>query len=349
VDGTRIAMPYLAKTLQHAAASGIDFKGLLEGVGLTELDLGDSARHVSFETYAAVVTRAMLAMDDEGLGHYARRIPFGSWSMMCYAATNSRTLGEALQRYCRFFLLLDAGVAPSLAVSGNLATVRLVQTPTGCAMNRFLAERALLHCHRFGNWLIQCDIPIVSVSFRHARPASAPYRSMFATHDVRFEQAHDEFRFSASLLDSPVERNRQALDDLLRQPVLSLLTLRSEQRSWSSLVRKEINRDLPRVVTQSQIASRLGLHPQALRRRLAAEGATFKQLVDDARKGHALHLLQAPSASVEAVAYSAGFSDTSAFVRAFRRWTGFTPHAYRRLGPRAEMADPAIAADRDGG
>jgi AraC-like DNA-binding protein len=80
----------------------------------------------------------------------------------------------------------------------------------------------------------------------------------------------------------------------------------------------------------TDVAAQLELHPQTLRRRLAAEGSTFKQLKSDIRRDTALHFLGKRSLSVEEVAHRAGFSEASAFIRAFKGWTGLTPYAYRK-------------------
>jgi AraC-like DNA-binding protein len=77
----------------------------------------------------------------------------------------------------------------------------------------------------------------------------------------------------------------------------------------------------------SSIARLLGNHPRTLRRRLKEEGTSFQVLLDDARREHAMRLLQ--TASVTEVALSLGFSETSAFTRAFRRWVGLPPREYR--------------------
>jgi AraC-like DNA-binding protein len=78
------------------------------------------------------------------------------------------------------------------------------------------------------------------------------------------------------------------------------------------------------------VATLFELHPQTLRRRLSAEGTTFKQLKSDIRRDTALHFLSKGAISIEEVAHRAGFSEASAFIRAFKGWTGLTPYAYRK-------------------
>ena len=81
-------------------------------------------------------------------------------------------------------------------------------------------------------------------------------------------------------------------------------------------------------VTHVAKADRLGLHPRTLSRRLGQRGTSFRRLVDDERLARARRLLETGS-TVEQVAHRLGYSDGTAFARAFKRWTGSTPAAYR--------------------
>ena len=75
------------------------------------------------------------------------------------------------------------------------------------------------------------------------------------------------------------------------------------------------------------IARELGTSRQTLYRRLKAEGVTYKEVVDSLRREMALHYLRGKKVSVNEVAYLVGYSETSAFSRAFQRWTGMRPSA----------------------
>lgn len=98
------------------------------------------------------------------------------------------------------------------------------------------------------------------------------------------------------------------------------------------------------VPTPEQLADRLSVSPQTLRRRLAAEGTTYQRLRDQVRRDHALAELSAGRVSIERLSRQLGFSEPSAFHRAFRRWTGQTPRAYRARDPLER--DDRLAADQ---
>ena len=83
--------------------------------------------------------------------------------------------------------------------------------------------------------------------------------------------------------------------------------------------------------TLNDVASQLYLSPQTLRRRLAAEGKSYQGVKDDLRRDTAIHLLASPHLTLDEVAEKVGFSETSTFHRAFKKWTGVTPGLYRQI------------------
>ena len=85
--------------------------------------------------------------------------------------------------------------------------------------------------------------------------------------------------------------------------------------------------DMPEL---KEVASALDVHPQTLRRRLSAEGITFQEIKNQLRRDTALHLLGKQGVNIEEIAYRSGFSESSAFIRAFKSWTGVTPYTYRK-------------------
>ena len=88
--------------------------------------------------------------------------------------------------------------------------------------------------------------------------------------------------------------------------------------------------DLTEMPELGSVAASLGIHPQTLRRRLSAEGTTFKEIKNGVRRDTALHYLGKQGLSIEEIAHRAGFSESSAFIRAFKGWTGVTPYTYRK-------------------
>jgi AraC-like DNA-binding protein len=100
----------------------------------------------------------------------------------------------------------------------------------------------------------------------------------------------------------------------------------------SSQLRRLLSRDSSRWPDLEAVAAHLHISPQTLRRHLREEGSSFQELKDQLRRDIAIYHLSRADLSLQQIAEQLGFSEPSAFHRAFKKWTGLTPGAYRAQG-----------------
>lgn len=323
---------YFARAvLKNAVKTGLDPGVLLRNARISPRLLREENARISAERFADLQVGTMLAMGDEALGYVSRRMPIGCWSMMCHAVIGSETLGQALARYCRFYQLFEFGVHPHLVVEEERARIRVVLVDSDEPPDPYMIELMLFNAHRFASWLIQEHLPLQIVNLSYAPAVNDyEYRAMFLGNPVAFEQADAELEFSSALLERPVTQSESALRHFLRHPLLMMLTQTYDRSSWTARVREAIHQNLIDMPELGDVAAMLDIHPQTLRRRLSAEGATFKEIKGQVRRDTALHFLGKQGLSIEEIAHRAGFSESSAFIRAFKGWTGVTPYTYRK-------------------
>jgi AraC-like DNA-binding protein len=326
-----ISVYFARAVLKNVVEQGLEPVSLLRKNRISpRLMLEDNAR-ISIERFADLQVGTMQAMEDEALGYGSRRLPLGTWAMMCHAVIGCETLGHALHRYCRFFQLFECGPCPSLEEQDDSAIVRLISVGPSRECEPYLTEMLLFNTHRFASWLVQEHLPIQSVELDYkAQAAPQDYRHMFLANPVAFEQPESRLVLSRALLDKPVTQNEASLRHFLRHPVLIMLTQDYASNSWTSRVRHIVRRKLGEMPELVGVATDLDVHPQTLRRRLSAEGTTFKDIKNQVRRDTALHYLGKQGLSIEEIAHRAGFSESSAFIRAFKGWTGVTPYTYRK-------------------
>ena len=190
------------------------------------------------------------------------------------------------------------------------------------------------------------------VSFARGTPQdAAPYRRYFRA-PVHFDSAHSELVFSARWLDRPV-----ASPDQSQLVAAERIALAAEQGDDGRLAER-VRRAIQRLVVTGEASSRrisaqLGIHERVLRRRLLAQGSSIHELIGAARFEWARQLLRDTHLTLAEIASALGYSDATAFSRAFRNWADMTPSAWRSRAEAASAravvtASPAKASPRKG-
>lgn len=171
----------------------------------------------------------------------------------------------------------------------------------------------------------------VEVSFEHTPRTSPQYASFFRC-PVRFGQADNAIFFRAADIDIPTIKADASIHRFLVERMneekegihANADTLLSEIHK---LVEEALPSGIPSVI---QVAEYLGMSARTLKRRLADKHLTFRDLVQNIQQSVATDLLKKSSRSVAEIAFQTGFSEQSAFNRAFKRWTGLAPADYRK-------------------
>ena len=169
------------------------------------------------------------------------------------------------------------------------------------------------------------------VSFRHSRPQSVAEHERIFRSPVRFGRPSNELIFDSSLLALPMAKADAGLCAILDRHARELLAKSPRRGGLAERVRRLLGEALnggdPR---QEAVSQKLGISVRTLQRRLSEEGTSHQDLLDEVRSELSRRYLQESKLAICEVAYILGFSEPSAFHRAFRRWTGVTPKEFRR-------------------
>lgn len=337
-------MHHVRAVLAGARRAGTDLVPLLQEAQIPPLLLGDDRARITPAQFARLFRALYRTTQDEFLGLSAVPSRPGTFAMMCHASLGCRDLGAAVERAAAFYGLFAGGPELVLEVDGDEARFTVRNAFDGDE-ERFLTECVLAIWHRLSSWLIGRRIPLARASFAYPAPPHADeYATLFAC-PVRFGAELTGASFGARWLTAPLVRDEPALDAMLRRAPFDLLSRPEYGTTVAEQVRRTLTRRLrssPRLPELGEVAALLAVSPATLRRRLQQDGTSFQQLKDHVRRDAAIAGLAESGEPIAELAARLGFSEDTAFHRAFRRWTGTTPGAYRiASGTRSPGATPS--------
>ncbi|MDQ2588196.1 AraC family transcriptional regulator [Saccharothrix yanglingensis] len=320
-----IAIHYVTAALRGAVRCGHDPAEFLGPAGIGEALLGDERARVTPEQYSTLVRALWDVLGDEFVGLGPRPSKRGTFATMCLLAVHCPSLDDALRRGLAFYGLFDVRPAMALGERDGAAAFTLAAQDVDDP-DRFLVESLLVLWHRFSSWLIGRRIPLRGVDLAYPEPPhGAEYHLIFGA-PLRFGAPATTLTFDTRFLRMPVVQDEAALRRFLRNSPAELLSRRDYGADASSQVRRMLGGG---VVGLDNVAARLGVSAPTLRRRLTAEGTSFREVREQLLRDQAVASLVRGGESVEELALRLGFSEASAFHRAFKRWTGTSPGTYR--------------------
>lgn len=239
-----------------------------------------------------------------------------------------KDFGTVLQRLERY-LRLVFDVEPMIRRDGD-GWVELAWNVSQYEPTPLVNETGFVAMRQFGRSLVRGTTDPLAVHFMHAGPAdTGPYEAFFGC-PVRFGQPESLIRHDAQALDLPLKSPDPALIALLEQHADGLLARLPQPREGVEQVRKAIARVLRQGEPQmDRISRQLGWSPRTLQRRLQEAGTSFRAELNLVRHELALSYLRDPHLQIVDVALLLGYSEHSAFTRAFKEWTGQTPQEAR--------------------
>lgn len=280
---------------------------------------------IDVEHWNHLLVTAEQALGDPLLGlHVGQTISprhLGVLGSVLLACSNLNVALQRLERYLR--LVFD--VIPMTRRTGE-GWFELVWDVSQYQPGALVNETGIAAMVQFCRSLVRGNANPLLIDFNHAGPSDCrPYEAFFGC-PVRFEQRETVLRFSPQLLEQPLKNPDPALVSLLEQHAEHLLAQLPQQDEIVEQVRKAISRALREgEPVIERISRQLKLSPRTLQRRLQDAGTSYRNELNVVRHELALSYLNDPGLQVVDVAMLLGYSEHSAFTRAFKEWSGVTP------------------------
>jgi AraC-like DNA-binding protein len=331
VRGATVATTSSRALLAACERLQLDTGALLAAANLTAAQVNDPDGRLPGEAVSALWQAALKLSGDPGLGlRVALAVPFGAYRVIDFLAASAPTVGEGLRRVARYFPIINSALTWEIDDGPATMTLALTHPTVPGTLPRPYAEYALavtiLHCRRASGF----DWPLVEVRFAFAEPPVTTEHARVFGCPVRFGAERSSFAIARATRDQP---SQAASSDLLRTLEEHADRLIAGLRAGSvvsaqvaRLIGEELQGGEPSL---AKIARRMAMSPRTLQRRLELEQTAFAEVLDRTRRNFAEAYIKERNLALTEIAYLLGFSEPSAFTRAFQRWYGVAPSQFR--------------------
>jgi AraC-like DNA-binding protein len=312
---------------------GIDPAGVASVAGVALPHSTAPTERIEVEAIDRLLAAAIPLVADPAFGLLAARCWHpANLGVLGHAWLSSSTLRTGLARLARYSAIVGQRAVVELEDVRRGLKVRfwaLRGNPADVPVAAFMVDVAMAVILDMCRMNAGAALRPLAASLRRRRPASAePYERFFGC-EVAFGAEENAFILPRDEADHPLpSSNRQlaaVFDAMLTEQLGRLEKSDIVARCKAAVLGHFASGEL----SAEEAAKELHMSPRTLQRKLADARTTYQRLVDDTRRDLALRYIEDPARSVTDITFSLGFSQPSAFTRAFRRWTGATPSDYR--------------------
>lgn len=278
----------------------------------------------------------MRALRDPGFPvGFASSLRPSDYSVMGFAWMTSASLGDAMHLAVRYRRILSDATRWEFREEGSTAILTHLGSDPARLGLRVNAECALAEMVNGARALVGRPVTALEVRFRHGAPVDTKAHESFFRSPVRWGAESTEIVFDRAFLASPLVKADPDLAVYFQRHTDALLRRIAGDESLGSRLEAILVEQSPHgQPTLEASAKRLGMSARTMRRRLLEEGTRYQEVLDRARCALAQRYLGIPKLALGEIAFLLGFSEVSAFHRAFKRWTGKTPLMHREASTR---------------
>ena len=311
---------------------GMSPERLCLGLGFTYQDLQNREVLLSYHQTRSLILRAQATLAEPALGLAAgaRQTPV-SWGVAGLAMLTCETFGEAISYGLGHQNEAGAMMHHVLEVHGGAMHAEVVPRIFDLVIEPYLIEEAFASALSVSRCLLGKELSPVRVEFSYPRPNDVEPYARFFRCPVQFDAGCNRLTIESRWLEVRLPGYDRLTCGLLRRQLETLLQHPIDRHELVESIATRLRigaEDQPR---QSDLARQVNLSERTLRRRLQAQSVGFRALRDDARFERAKDLLLNSEDTISAIAHAVGYADIRTFRRAFMRWSGLSPQAYRRL------------------
>jgi len=315
---------------------GVPTADVLTGTGICADDLDEPEAVITAWDEIVAVRRLLARLpDDVGVGvDVGSRFKLTHAGLLGFAAMSCATLREMFDIDMRYFSLTMLHIDLKLFDGAQDCVLELDVDHLPADVRRFFIERDLAAIvstiGAFAYEVVERYADKVTAEVSLDKDVLSPLLTLVPVENISFERAHTRLHFPRAMFDEPLPQADAHTLELCMAQCDVLMQRNERRRGITAVVRSKLFRKSGGFPTLPEVAAELDVHPRTLRRQLAEEGTSFRALLNEARSTLAVDLLCNVGLNVEEVSKRLGYTDTSTFCHAFKRWHGVPPSAYPR-------------------
>jgi len=312
------------------ARLGYGSEALLAAAGLSGMELDDPDVRIPCDTFGTVIGCAMRERPMKNVGvKIAAETPIGSFPLLDYLAVTSDTVGEAVKELGRYFRIVVNPI--TLEVREDENPIRLKIWGPSTISAEFSVSLDVLHLRAETEGCFRPEW----VSFAHEPDDVEEIESILGC-PVRAQDEWTGLAVSREAWNLPLRRRDPILRCLLEQQADEIIARIPTEDGIALEIRRLLaKRIIGGDTSIGSVARELATTPRTLQRRLEGAGISYQDLLEKTRREAAEKYLADRSLPIGEVAFLLGYSEPSAFHRAFKRWKNMTPQAFRQRSDRA--------------
>ena len=319
-----------AFTIQAKAVEKIIRYAATRGVNL-EPSISDPDDRIPFAQLVDLYEKAAQLTGDNNFGlHVGESVDLKVFDVVGYSALNSPTLGDACARVARYHSIWTDGATFTLETSGETSAIVYRYLDETISEHRQDSEMTLATVATLCRKMVSPKFTPTAIEFQHDAPTDIAEHQRLFRCPIKFNARSNKLHFPSSYLSIPIEKADASLCALLDRHAEELLAKFPPRDSVVDQVRSIIASEFrggdPSL---EHVADQLRLTPRTLQRKLQELGTSHNELLEQMRRQLAMRYLREREMAICEVAYLLGFSESSSFHRAFKRWTGLTPREFR--------------------
>jgi len=324
----KIAVQPIRSLINYCERNGLARGDLLQAVSLSEEQLNDGRLLIDVQRCEELYAFTSKALNDEMLGFkFGQIFESDRWGVLGYIALTSLNLADAMKAQYKFQSLSGNMGVPTLTLDDTNSTLQWVPA-YNCSHH--ISEQIITGFISLARTLTnKGGLAPEGVFFTHKAHSGRAYYEAYFNCPVKFDSTFNGIVIPNTELQAPIRKSDSELNKVLCDRASAMLaqqTFNSPMEVIKGYILKTLTDHVPEI---EEAAQHLGLSVRSMQRKLQEHGTSFSQVLDAIRKEMALTYLRQTQNSVLYISDRLGFSEQSAFQRAFKRWTGMTPRRYR--------------------